>query len=175
MSSGPIASFPAVARGKARNRRRLAPPGEEAACHEVQISHSRRPAFLLAMLLGFFLVSSSPISALELTGAWAASAGQCSKVFTRGGRANEIAFTALSARHGGGFIIEANRVRGKFATCAIKSRKGDAQSLNLIVACATDIMLSNVQFILKMLDDKSVVRQFPGMEGMESKYYRCSI
>src|SRR4051812_10660066 len=67
--------------------------------------------------------------AFELTGAWAASADQCGKVFIRKGRANEIAFTALSDRNGGGFIVEANRIRGKFTTCMIKSRKDDGQTL----------------------------------------------
>jgi hypothetical protein len=33
-------------------------------------------------------VPSNGVSALDLTGAWAVSADQCSKVFTRRGRAN---------------------------------------------------------------------------------------
>jgi hypothetical protein len=36
-------------------------------------------------------------------------------------------------------------------------------------------MLSNVKFSLKMLDERTIVRQFPGIEGMEAKYYRCPI
>ena len=48
-------------------------------------------------------------------------------------------------QHGGGFIVEADRLRGKFASCKIKSRKEDGQTLNIIAGCATDIMLSNVQ------------------------------
>ena len=135
----------------------------------------RKSAVLVAMLLGSVLASSEDVGALELTGAWATSADRCGKVFIRKGRAHEITFAALSDRHGGGFIVEANRVRGKFAKCTIKSRKNDGQTLNLIVGCATDIMLSNVQFSLKVLDENSIVRQFPGMEGMEAKYHRCPI
>jgi hypothetical protein len=130
---------------------------------------------LVAMLLGIVLTSSKDVGAFELTGAWAKSADQCPKVFIRKGRANEIAFTAMSDRHGGGFIVEADRIRGKFTTCTIKSRKDDGQTLNLIAGCAADIMLSNIQFSLKVLDDKSIARQFPGMEGLEIKYYRCPI
>ena len=139
------------------------------------MSDARRPAMLAAILLGSVLASPQGAVALELTGAWATSADQCSKVFTRGGRANEITFTATSDRHGGGFIVEANRLRGKFVTCAIKARKDDGQTLNLIVGCAADIMLSNVQFSLKVLDENTIARQFPGMEAMDVKYYRCSI
>jgi hypothetical protein len=37
------------------------------------------------------------------------------------------------------------------------------------------IMLSNVQFFPKVLDDNSISREFPGMEGMEVTYHRCQI
>ena len=39
------------------------------------------------------------------------------------GRANQIEFTALSEQHGGGFIVEADRLRGKFASSGIKTKK----------------------------------------------------
>jgi hypothetical protein len=128
-----------------------------------------------AVLLGSALTGLGDVGAFELTGAWAASADQCDKVFTRSGRANEIAFTGLSGRHGGGFIIEANRIRGKLTSCMIKSKKDDGQALNLIVGCATDIILSNIQFNLKTLDENTIARQFPGMEGLEVKYFRCRV
>jgi hypothetical protein len=34
-------------------------------------------------------------------------------------------------------------------------------------------MLSNVQFVLKVVDDDNITRLFPGIEGMEVKYHRC--
>jgi hypothetical protein len=112
-------------------------------------------------------------NAVELTGAWAAYADKCNEVFVRRGRARQIGFAEFSSIHGGGFIISANQLRGKFAKCTIKTRKEDGQSLNLIAACATDIMLSNVQFVLKVVDDDNMTRVFPGIEGMEVKYHRC--
>jgi hypothetical protein len=127
------------------------------------------------MLLAIALMVPEDAGALELTGAWATSANQCAKVFVRKGRTNGIGFTALSDRDGGGFIVEANRIRGKFVTCTIKTRKDDGQTLNLIAGCAADIMLSNVQFSLKVLDENSIARQFPGIEDLAVKYYRCSI
>jgi hypothetical protein len=96
-------------------------------------------------------------------------------VFTRKGRANLIGFTALSQQHGGGFIVEADRLRGKFASCKIKTRKEDGQTVNIIAGCATDIMLSNVQFSLKVLEPDKISRTFPGMQDMEISYYRCPI
>jgi hypothetical protein len=113
--------------------------------------------------------------AIDLSGAWAADADQCSQVFIRKGRANQIGFTALSQQHGGGFIVEADRLRGKFASCKIKTRKEDGQTVNIIAGCATDIMLSNVQFNLKVLEPNKISRMFPGMQDMEISYYRCAI
>jgi hypothetical protein len=113
--------------------------------------------------------------AVDLSGAWATDAGECSQVFIRKGRAKQIGFTALSEQHGGGFIVEADRLRGKFASCKIKSRKDDGQIVNIIAGCATDIMLSNVQFSLKVLEPNKISRLFPGIMDMEISYYRCSI
>jgi hypothetical protein len=113
--------------------------------------------------------------AAELTGAWAPDADKCDKVFARRGRARQIDFAQFSSLHGGGFIIEADQLRGKFAKCKIKARKQEGESLNLVAACATDIMLSNVQFVLKVVDDDNITRAFPGIEGMEVKYHRCRL
>jgi hypothetical protein len=113
--------------------------------------------------------------AIDLSGAWATNADQCSQVFIRKGRANQIGFAAFSEQHGGGFIVEADRLRGKFAKCKIKNMKEDGQSVTIIAGCATDIMLSNVQFSLKVLEPDRISRMFPGMPDMEISYYRCPI
>jgi hypothetical protein len=130
----------------------------------------------IAVTLGISaFASSESAGALDLTGAWATSVDQCSNVFARKGRANQVAFTKFSGVYGGGFIAEPNRLRGKFENCSIKSRKDDGQNINIVVSCASGIMLSNVQFFLKVIDDDSVTRLFPGIEGMEVTYHRCMI
>jgi hypothetical protein len=128
-----------------------------------------------AIMAGAAPLSLQELNAFELTGAWAASTDKCGKVFARKGRANQINFTNFSGLHGGGFIAEADRLRAKSGSCLIKSRKEGDQSLNLIVTCASGVMLSDVQFFLKVLDDNTISREFPGMEGMDVKYYRCRI
>jgi hypothetical protein len=128
-------------------------------------------AVIAAMVAG--LHAPKQASAVDLAGAWASSADECPNVFVRRGRAKQIEFSALSDQHGGGFIVEADRLRGKFARCKIKSRKEDGDTVNIIAGCATDIMLSNVQFSLKMLDPNKISRIFPGIEDMAISYYRC--
>jgi hypothetical protein len=131
----------------------------------------RKPAASAALLLGSLLVMAGRANALDLNGAWASDADQCAKVFARqGGRPG---FTEMSDVYGGGFIIDGDQIIGKFARCRIKARKDDGMNVNLIAACATDIMLSSVQFSLKELDANSVARLFPGIEEMEIRYHRC--
>ena len=130
-------------------------------------------AIAAATLTGLLFIGEA--RAVDLSGAWASHADECGKVFERKGRANQIGFTAMSDQHGGGFIIEADRLRGKFATCKIKTRKEDGQTVNIIAGCATDIMLSNVQFSLKVLEPNKILRLFPGMPDIEISYDRCPI
>jgi hypothetical protein len=127
---------------------------------------------IAAMLTSLLLLEEA--HAIDLSGAWATNADQCNRVFIRKGRANQIGFTAFSDQYGGGFIVEADRLRGKFASCKIKTRKEDGQTVTIIAGCATDIMLSNVEFNLKVLEPNKISREFPGMD-MEISYYRCPI
>ncbi len=131
----------------------------------------RKLAASAALLLGSLLVMAGRADAFDLNGAWASDTDQCAKVFARqGGR---LGFAEMSDVYGGGFIIDGDQIIGKFARCRIKARKDDGMNVNLIAACATDIMLSSVQFSLKELDANSVARLFPGIEEMEIRYHRC--
>ncbi|KGT75472.1 hypothetical protein MA20_34025 [Bradyrhizobium japonicum] len=123
------------------------------------------------MLLASLLGASGRADALDLNGAWVSDADNCPKVFARNG--SQLGFTEMSDAYGGGFIINGDQIAGKFARCRIKARKDNGPYVNLIAACATDIMLSSVQFNLKELDSNSLVRLFPGMEDMEIRYHRC--
>jgi hypothetical protein len=124
-----------------------------------------------AALLGASIAMLGPAAAVELNGAWASDADNCAKVFARKG--SQVAFTDMSDVYGGGFIVEGDQITGKFARCRVKARKDDGKTINLIAACATDIMLQSVQFSLREVDANTVIRMFPGMEGMEITYARC--
>ncbi|UEM10311.1 hypothetical protein J4G43_037470 [Bradyrhizobium barranii subsp. barranii] len=132
---------------------------------------SRRAIAPGAMLLASMLGASGRADALDLNGAWVTDADNCPKVFARNG--SQLGFTEMSDAYGGGFIISGDQITGKFARCRIKARKDNGPYVNLIAACATDIMLSSVQFNLKELDSNSLVRLFPGMEELEIRYHRC--
>ncbi|MEA2880935.1 MAG: hypothetical protein QOH32_154 [Bradyrhizobium sp.] len=128
-------------------------------------------AFALVLLVASFPAGEA--AAFDLNGAWASDADNCVRVFVRNGV--KVNFTDMSDVYGGGFIIDGNQIIGKFARCQIKARKDEGQNINLIAACASDIMLQSVQFNLKPIDADAVSRQFPGMEGMQIKYSRCPV
>jgi hypothetical protein len=131
----------------------------------------RHAAASRLMLVCALLILPRQAWAIDLTGAWASSADQCGKVFKK--NKNRITFAQDSDVHGAGFVADANELRGRTARCTIKSRNQVGDTLNLLTACSTDIMLQNVEFSVKVLDDNKISRQFPGMEGMEITYYRC--
>lgn len=130
-------------------------------------------AAAVALLLTASIAMSGSAAAFDLNGAWASDADNCAKVFVRKG--TQVAFTDMSDVYGGGFIVEGDQIIGKFARCRIKARKDDGKTINLVAACATDIMLQSVQFSLRETDANSVTRSFPGMEGMEIRYARCPV
>jgi hypothetical protein len=134
-----------------------------------------KPVFIrsasAALLLAASIGMSGSATALDLNGAWAGDADNCAKIFERKG--SQIAFTEMSDVYGGGFIVEGDQITGKFARCRVKAKKDDGKTINLVAACASDIMLQSVQFSLREVDANNVIRMFPGMEGMEIKYARC--
>ena len=134
-----------------------------------------KAALGLAMVSGASCGSLGPAWPIDLTGAWATNADECKNVFIRTGKANQIGFARLSEMHGGGFIVEPDRLVGRFAKCKIKAKKQDGQNVNIVAGCATDIMLSNVQFDLKVDDENKITRLFPGMEDMAISYHRCQM
>ncbi len=131
----------------------------------------RSSSVLASTLVVFALPLAENASAFDLTGAWAGDADNCVKVFARKG--GQITFTDNSDVYGSGFIVDGDQIVGKYARCRIKARKVDGPSINLIAACASDIMLSSVQLSAREIDANPLMRLFPGMEGMEIKYYRC--
>src|SRR6187399_3028853 len=110
----------------------------------------RKLVLATAIMVGCGVLSPQRVNAFELTGAWTTSADQCTKVFVR--RDGKLGFTEMSDVYGGGFIIDGDEIVGKFARCRIKARKDNGANVNLVAACASDIMLSSVQFSLKELD-----------------------
>ena len=125
-----------------------------------------------AVMLGSSIFSVAEALAFELTGAWATHTDLCSQVFTT--KDGRVVYTELSELFGSGFIIEGDRIRGKAATCTIKSKKQEGDSLELSAACASSVMTQDVRFNLKVIDDNTVARSFPEISGMSINYSRCS-
>jgi hypothetical protein len=132
-----------------------------------------RLGFLALMMFGCWFGSVSIAQAVDLNGIWASDVSVCKKVFVKNG--TKISFSKNADLYGSGFIIEKDRIRGPIATCNIKSRKEVGETIHLIAACATDIMLSSVPFSVKVMDDNTIARIYPDIPEMSTTYYRCSL
>jgi len=124
-------------------------------------------------MLGSTIFSMAEARAIELSGAWATHADLCSQVFTK--KDNRVVYAEFSELFGSGFIIDDDRIRGRAATCSIKSRKQEGDSLELSAACASSIMTQDVRFNLKIIDDNNISRSFPEIAGMSQSYTRCKL
>ena len=133
---------------------------------------SRLSALLFLMSLCHALPGASA-EAADLTGVWVTDKAVCNKVFVKKG--NKVSFAKNSDVYGGGFIIDGKEIRGPMAKCRIKATKEDGDTTHMIAACATDIMLSDVQLSVKVIDADSISRLFPGMQDMSASYYRCAM
>lgn len=118
--------------------------------------------------------------AIDLTGAWTTepAVGQtqqtiCNKVFAKSG--NSVNFTSDSELHGSGFIIEGSKLRGKSASCTIRARKEVGDIVHLVAACSSEVMLSDAQFSLKVVNEDRVLRLFADMPELTVTYTRCRL
>lgn len=115
----------------------------------------------------------TPAYSMDFNGAWATEPGVCEKIFEKKGA--HLAFRPDSDTYGSGFIIDGNRIRGQTATCNIKSRKDSGDEVHMIAACSMEVMFSDVQLSMKVDNNDSITRFFPGMPDISIRYYRCSI
>jgi hypothetical protein len=126
---------------------------------------------VMPLMLALWLAGGSAANAVDLSGAWASAPGACTQIFQKKGA--RLALTSRANTSGAGFVIDGNSIRGKVANCKIKTRKEEGDLVRLIANCATDVMLSDVEVTLKVIDNNKIARVFAGMPEMETPYYRC--
>lgn len=134
---------------------------------------SARPKTCLSLALMTALLFSHVARADGLTGVWATDASNCDKIFSKTGTG--VSFAKESDLYGSGFIIDGRKVITPMARCDIKTSKQDGAITHLILACATDIMLSSVQASFRTVGDDKIVRIFPGVGDMEIPFERCAL
>jgi hypothetical protein len=125
---------------------------------------------LLVLLAGASFARST--RAADLSGAWASpDASVCSKVFVKDN--DRMSFTPDAELYGGGLIVEGNRATGTFQKCTIKSMKDDGANIRLIAACSTGVMVSDVEFTVKIVGDNQIMVSMPAPDNMQTPYVRC--
>jgi hypothetical protein len=135
-------------------------------------SRSAAFAMVVAAIFGNSLLGPQDVRAAELDGAWTNDKDLCDKIFIQNG--GKIVFSEKADFYGSGFVIDGRMIRGKVATCKIKSMSKRGNHIHIGATCATDVMLSNSQFDLTVGDDGKLTRSFAGMPEMNMDYQRCT-
>src|ERR1044072_1220112 len=132
----------------------------------------RGASLLLALASGVLCVSMVRADDMAgISGMWATDARNCAKIFSK--TEHGFSFAKDSDLYGSGFIIDGRRVVTPVARCDIKTSKQDGTTTHLIAACATDVMLSNMQASFKKIDQDRILRIFPAVSVMEIPFERC--
>lgn len=126
---------------------------------------------VLGLLASAVAITLNPAEAFEMNGSWATASSACGQVFNR--KDGAISFRQDSDQYGGGFIVDGDKIRGQMQTCTLTRHKEEGNVIYMIAKCADDIMLSNVQFSAKIVDDNTIARIFPGMPEFTLSYSRC--
>ena len=131
----------------------------------------RRRASAAGVSIALGLFFNSYAQAIDLSGNWASDLEACDKLFV--GKGNATSFRQDSDLHGSGFMIQGGRIRGRMARCRITKTQVTEDVVHMVASCATDIMFSNVQFSVRVLNDNKINRIFPGFDEMEMTFFRC--
>jgi hypothetical protein len=129
-------------------------------------------AKLVMILAVLFAVHSA--WAFELDGAWTTNVSDCDKIFGKAGQGG-LYIKGDADNYGSGFIVQKNSIVGKIAKCTIKTRKTDGPVTHLIATCSTDVALQTMQFSFKVSDENNIIRIYPGVEELNTKYGRCPL
>ena len=129
--------------------------------------------FWFTLMLACLGAFTADVLAADVTGAWTSDTSNCSRIFVKTPKGVFLAENA--DLYGSGFVVEGRKIKGRMANCDIKTIKEEGSTVHLIAACATDVMLSNVQITFKVVNQDRVVRLFPGMPEIEIPYDRCTL
>lgn len=135
-------------------------------------SRSAVLTLIVSAAIGNILLASQASHAAELDGAWANDKDICGKMFIQNG--DKVVFANNADFYGSGFVIDGKTIRGKAATCKIKSMSKRGNSIRIAATCASDVMLSDTQFDVTVGTDGKLTRSFPGMPEMTMDYQRCT-
>jgi hypothetical protein len=126
---------------------------------------TRRAILICLTLVGY------AADAADISGAWSTDLSACKSLFVKSG--SSVEFAKGAGISGTGFVIGGDKITGQASSCSIRRRKEDGAILHLVAVCSDDVALSTVQFSVRIVSDKEIVRIFPGIEDLNTAYYRC--
>ncbi len=118
------------------------------------------------------LASAAASLAQDASGLWANQPDACDTIFVRDGK--RVEFSPRADFHGSGFVIEGNVIRGKTATCKVRTKARNGAVITITATCASDVMVGDATFQIRVDDPNSIVKIVPGIPELDTRYFRCS-
>jgi len=112
--------------------------------------------------------------AFDLNGAWTTTPDVCDKVFAKTG--NTISFRRDSDLYGDGFIVDENVIVAPQGKCTIKTKREEVSTMQIEASCSSEIMVDQERFNVKVVNDDTILRIFPSIQGsggIEASFNRC--
>lgn len=107
-------------------------------------------------------------------GAWVPEGAKCETVFFRQG--TSINFHRPGATVREGILIHGkNRIEDARNRCHIKKVKQNGEEQSLLVTCLSGLVVSNLAFSVRFLDDDTVVRSLTDFPEEQVRLRRCKI
>jgi len=125
----------------------------------------------IILVFAVTLISVLHVYAADLNGAWANDPNVCSQIFTR--KNNKTLLAEYADLYGRGLIFDGDEVIDQLATCRIKDRRTDSNTVRLLTDCSTDMGKFTSRLILRIDDENRLTRFLEGMQGTGLAYFRC--
>ena len=126
------------------------------------------------LLLGLAPAGAQPDPELRrLQGAWVPEGARCEKVFFRQG--TSINFFRPGAATREGILVEGKRIGDARNRCSIKKVRPDGDAQALLITCYSGLVVSNLAFTLRFVDDDTIIRTLSDFPEEEVRLRRCKI
>jgi hypothetical protein len=107
----------------------------------------------------------------RLVGAWTTSAGDCGKLFTRGG--GKLAYRQPVDRFAQAFIIEPGQIRAPTGACRIGSVARDKDGVAVSLDCQDSISFRSETVHFKIRSGAEIVYSPTGDPSLNTTYQKC--
>ena len=109
----------------------------------------------------------------RLQGPWVPEGSRCDDVFRKQG--TSINFMRRGAEMREGILVKGDRIADSRNRCTIARVRSEAERSTLLLSCFSGLLVSQLAFSLRFIDDDTVLRTFSDFPDNEMRWKRCKL